>query len=533
MTSMVIAPPPSRPRPPPDPPPRKLPLLGSLSPFEPLEPPDPPDPLDVSPALHRFTFTSPKRRLSSAFHLTSVLKLTRRPLPSSSPKMMNFLPPGKIDSTWFWCRRGSDNSPLCSLLARSMSLKGSQHYHRTLLARNLLFDEPPTKPCSLQTPFVATHTGDCSPYLSVSDLNDQRLSLCSIKPLLLQHGNAGVGRLCVDAMLVPSEVGVNPISLSASTKNPVTPLSTYLLLYLRRQLLESLKDSQSMLNGVFVNYLAVFVSNGAVHYWKKIWEMKTPMVETQRQYRSRLPYYVSRFNGFFSEPTLKSQSIKEAYLKLIGAFVGFWTVIALIKQTPSASTSTSLRTSVLHILEKQKLISNSLVTSSRQDRERSVLQIPSSPLATFPTALASQISSCRGHERSSFSILLLVGVNLSTKIPLYERYMSLGVKAYEYFRFLNCLLSCVMVRLGPENSTRLIPVRLEVVERSMSRYTVTIIKSENFEGRRLFACGSFDKLGHSIKLPKFVSLSLFALFLIFSKGSHIALFNVAFVHVTF
>lgn len=105
-------------------------------------------------------------------------------------------------------------------------------------------------------------------------------------------------------------------------------------------------------------------------------------------------------------------------------------------------------------------------------------------------------------------------------------------QSLKYFRFLNCLLSCVMVRLGPEDSTRLIPVRLEVVERSTSQYTVTIIKSENFEGRRLFACGSFDKLGHSIKLPKFVSLSLFALLLIFSKGPHIALFDVAFVHVT-
>ncbi|KAH0905766.1 hypothetical protein HID58_037595 [Brassica napus] len=36
------------------------------------------------------------------------------------------------------------------------------------------------------------------------------------------------------------------------------------------------------------------------------------------------------------------------------------------------------------------------------------------------------------------------------------------------------LTACVMVRLGPEDTTRFIPVRLEAVKRSTSRCTVTI-----------------------------------------------------------
>ncbi|CAN7016471.1 unnamed protein product, partial [Brassica rapa subsp. trilocularis] len=168
----------------------------------------------IVPDLCQKTCTPPQVCVSQI----SDLKLTRQAPPSLSPKTMTFLPPGKIDSTWFWCKRGLCNSPLCSLLARSMSLNGSQNYYQTIQARNLLFDEPPTNRCSLQTPFVATLTIDCSPCLTVSDLNDQRLRFCSVKPLLLQHGNAGVGRLWLDSKLVPSEIGVNPISVSAGRK---------------------------------------------------------------------------------------------------------------------------------------------------------------------------------------------------------------------------------------------------------------------------------------------------------------------------
>ncbi|KAG2276562.1 hypothetical protein Bca52824_059117 [Brassica carinata] len=43
--------------------------------------------------------------------------------------------------------------------------------------------------------------------------------------------------------------------------------------------------------------------------------------------------------------------------------------------------------------------------------------------------MVNQTSSRRGHERSFTSFLLFVEVNLSTKTPLHERYLSLGFKA--------------------------------------------------------------------------------------------------------
>lgn len=91
-------------------------------------------------------------------------------------------------------------------------------------------------------------------------------------------------------------------------------------------------------------------------------------------------------------------------------------------------------------------------------------------------------TSCRGHERSFSLFLLLIGVNPSTKIPLHERYSSLGSKANEYRCFPNRLISCVMVCLGPEDTTRLMPMGLEVLELLTSRHTVTILKCGRFEG---------------------------------------------------
>lgn len=169
---------------------------------------------------------------------------------------------------------------------------------------------------------------------------------------------------------------------------------------------------------------------------------------------------------------------------------------------------------------------------------QSVLKIEDcSPSATFLTTMASQTSSCRGHERSLYPILLFVRVNLSTKTPFCERYLSLGVKVNEHCRFPNCMLSCVMVRLGPEDTTRLIPVRLEVVERSTSRYTVTILEFEKFEGRstfsmRLFVSGSFECNFDTLSnLSKFVSLSLFCFAVEISKRTAHCWLDVAFVHV--
>ncbi|KAF3527009.1 hypothetical protein F2Q69_00046992 [Brassica cretica] len=106
------------------------------------------------------------------------------------------------------------------------------------------------------------------------------------------------------------------------------------------------------------------------------------------------------------------------------------------------------------------------------------------PLALIEKA--NQTSSCRGHERSFHSILF-VQVNLSIKTPLHKSYFSLGFKAKEYYSFPSRLISCVMVRLGPDYTTRLIPMRLEVLELSTSRFTVTISESEKFEGRCIYS----------------------------------------------
>lgn len=151
--------------------------------------------------------------------------------------------------------------------------------------------------------------------------------------------------------------------------------------------------------------------------------------------------------------------------------------------------------------------------------------------------MVNQTSSRRGHERSFTSFLLFVEVNLSTKTPLHERYLSLGFKAKEYYHFLNHLLSCVMVRLGPEDTTRLIPMKLEVLELSTSRYTVTISESEKFEERStysmsLLACGIFEiNFDFLSNLSKFVSLSFYCFALEFLKMIAHHMFDVALIHV--
>ena len=136
-----------------------------------------------------------------------------------------------------------------------------------------------------------------------------------------------------------------------------------------------------------------------------------------------------------------------------------------------------------------------------------------SPLALIEKS--NQTSSCRGHERSFHSFILFVEVNLSIKTPLHKRYFSLGFKAKEYYSFPSRLISCVMIRLGPEDTTRIIQMRLEVLELSMSRFRVTISESEHFEGRCIYsmsvlACGTFEiNFDFLSNLIKFVSLSLF------------------------
>ncbi|CAF1889571.1 unnamed protein product [Brassica napus] len=119
----------------------------------------------------------------------------------------------------------------------------------------------------------------------------------------------------------------------------------------------------------------------------------------------------------------------------------------------------------------------------------------------------------QGHERSFPHVLLLVEENFTIKTPLHERYFSLGLKTLEYYRFLNRLVSCVMVRMGSENTTGLMSMRTKVLERPKSQYTVTILKLEELEERYIFlwillAC-TFEITSNALStFLKFVYLSL-------------------------
>ncbi|CAG7874584.1 unnamed protein product [Brassica rapa] len=148
----------------------------------------------------------------------SDLLMLQRTLLSSSPKMMNFLPSGKIYPVRFWCECGSCASPPCPILVRTISLNGSEHYYQTIPARNLLFKDPVTNLCSPRTPLVAAPSDDCSPLQSLLENNDQGLSFGSEKSPWIQHGNAGVHMFCLESMLVPLESEVKSTSLFVRVK---------------------------------------------------------------------------------------------------------------------------------------------------------------------------------------------------------------------------------------------------------------------------------------------------------------------------
>ncbi|KAG2286928.1 hypothetical protein Bca4012_031687 [Brassica carinata] len=158
-----------------------------------------------------------------------------------------------------------------------------------------------------------------------------------------------------------------------------------------------------------------------------------------------------------------------------------------------------------------------------------------SPLALF-LIKASQNSSCRGHERPLSTILRFVGVITSIKTPLCEKDSVFGYVVNELCRYPDRLMPYVMVRLGPEGTTILIPMRIEVTEHLTSRYTVTI-SVEELEGRRnlfrsLLVCGTFELSFDLLSgLSKLVSLSLYCLILnVFSRIAHLLL-DVAFIFV--
>ena len=104
------------------------------------------------------------------------------------------------------------------------------------------------------------------------------------------------------------------------------------------------------------------------------------------------------------------------------------------------------------------------------------------------------------------------------QIPLREKDSFFGYVVNDHCRFPYRLLPYVMVRLGPEGTTILNSMSIEVMEHSTSRYTVTI-PIEELEGRcnlswSLLVCGTFELSFDLLSgLSKLVSLSFYCLVL--------------------
>ena len=137
---------------------------------------------------------------------------------------------------------------------------------------------------------------------------------------------------------------------------------------------------------------------------------------------------------------------------------------------------------------------------------------------------ANQNSSCWGHDKSFYSFLLFVGVNISTKTLLQRGTLLLAPKPMNIVAFL---------------TTKLIPMRSDVLEHSTTRHTVTIFTSKRFIGcsnffMRLLAGGTSEtNFDISSNLSKFVSLSLYYFALDFPKKTAHHISDVAFNHVIF
>ncbi|KAJ4881152.1 Uncharacterized protein Rs2_38207 [Raphanus sativus] len=425
----------------------------------------------------------------------SNLKMLQSAMLFSSPPKMTVLPSGKIDSSWFWCKY--DVGSTC--------LKSSEHYYQEEpLAKNLLLQQfhsikplGPTPSMNKDKSFTSPPTG--SELCSVSINPTQRLYFCSIPATPLS-------------------------SLRSIKRSEHTELATDGSPGIYAFMLSLRHDDEMLFCLVSVT---LWPRHGNVGRWSQCVNSTTGYSSSLVRFLSQVLNYASccdnkptfRICSLFScselpksigEPENLSPSMKprrlcsELHCLNFDAITGF---IPFISSKAHHHWSSPTRAATILI----SLFSRSLLKL-----------VDCSPLVFFFSEKTSQTSSCRGHERSFSSFLLFIGVNHPIKPPLHKRHLSLGVNAKEYLSSLNCLLSCVMVRMGPEDTTRLIPVRLEVVKRSTSRYTVTIYKSENFEGRSffslgIFASGSVDKLGLSIKLTKFVSLSLSCFVLTISK----------------
>ncbi|KAL0866570.1 hypothetical protein Bca101_045688 [Brassica carinata] len=368
---------------------------------------------------------------------------------------------------------------------RSTCVDDSKQCLSSSSAKKLTFTD---SVCSTQTFMTKFTTGGhcnfklCSSLFSWTDSIDKWL-MCGFSKIFGSDGNVGGRSLCLTSATASLSNLVKLIYLNAVVKVARPSLSG-----VKYPSLTTIIHSQQLLNFLYSLVLCSHMSNAA------------------------------------TDPKIEISSKKTYVLGIDGLFYVFGAVDG--DRSPRSS-------KIRHHPENP--------TSKTVRQIQSVVRSPLMLEDCSPVALiekADQTSSCRGIERSYPSFLLFVEVNLSTKIPLYERHFSLGFKAKEYCHFPNRLLSCVMVCLGPEDTTRLIPMRFEVLELSTSRYTVTISEFGNFNwhskySMSLLASGTFEIISDFLSnLFKFVSLSLFCLALKFLKRIAHHMFDVVFIHVT-
>ncbi|KAF2586603.1 hypothetical protein F2Q70_00034496 [Brassica cretica] len=306
----------------------------------------------------------------------------------------------------------------------------------------------PEPSCSLQTK-IASHDGsELSPQilaavhnnesllsLSFSDFIDQRLDFGSGKSLWLQHGNVGSESICMDSLPTLLESIEKLILMSVDVK-----------------------VKRSVLPNLYHSCLHTIVL-GAHHtcFMSSCFTLSM----------SVRPACVCGIQHLAWRHKLKHPRVidSEVHMFLLGAIFGIVPNVSSVTHHQRPTPTTASTTSILLLLCWN--------LSKLED---------CSPLAFSTLRKASQTSSCKGHERSFSTFLRFAGVTTSIKVFLHEKDPCLGCIANDHCRFPYRLIPCVMVCLGPEGTTILTPVRIEVVERSTSRYTVTI-SVEEFKGR--------------------------------------------------
>ncbi|KAH0849928.1 hypothetical protein HID58_095958 [Brassica napus] len=290
----------------------------------------------------------------------SDLKMLRRVRPSSFPSTMTVLPSGKIDYVCFWCEYDSCSSLFWPLFVRSMRVKSSEHDYQTILTISLPFDDPLTILCSPQTPFASVHP---------NDHNDQRLSFGSGKSPWFHHGNGEVLRLCLELMLVPSEIRIKRILLFAGVEESSLLMSDLF----QGMTLSALPWGENDI--ISRNYVSDFAklecSSCSAHIAQILQVVKAQVVKLQRPLQTWLAIFGICFMGN-SESSHDSGSIYDN---------SFWPDLSIFICGPKLATSTSRHCSVSSTnLRLLKLVTISSLRipfvdklnqlSSRQDRER-------------------------------------------------------------------------------------------------------------------------------------------------------------------